>query len=299
MEMQPRRGSRFHDSGKKQNGGAARSTHATSEQEANMELRGLMGVALATVLTAIIANPIQASAETIKVATEASFPPFSKTEADGSITGFEIDLGNAVCEKAGLQCEWVKQDFDGLIAGLLAGKYNMIFSSMSITEERKKAVDFSLPYYDTPYRFIARKDSGIEISNAGLQGKKVGVYAGATQEKYLKAKYDGVVQIRGYDKIDQINADLVTGRIDMAFNEQLAGAEFLKTADGQGFEFVGPEIRDKAIFGIGAGAVFRKSDTALREKIDAAIRAVYQDGTFDKIAQKYFGAMSVRADQNW
>jgi lysine-arginine-ornithine-binding protein len=264
-----------------------------------MAVRRLIGIALATALAAAIAVPGKAMAETIKVATEASFPPFSKTEADGRITGFEIDLGNAVCERAQLQCEWVKQDFDGLIAGLLAGKYNMIFSSMSITDERKKAVDFSLPYYDTPYRFVARKGSGVEISDKGLQGKKVGVYAGATQEKYLKAKYDGVVQIRGYEKIDQINADLVTGRIDMGFNEQLAGAEFLKSADGQGFEFVGPEIRDKAIFGIGAGAVFRKSDTALREKIDAAIRSVYQDGTFDKIARTYFGDMSVRADQNW
>jgi lysine-arginine-ornithine-binding protein len=264
-----------------------------------MVVRGLMGVALATVLAAVIAAPGHAAAETIKVATEASFPPFSKTEADGTITGFEIDLGNAVCERAKLQCEWVKQDFDGLIAGLLAGKYNMIFSSMSITDERKKAVDFSLPYYDTPYRFIAHKGANIEISNAGLQGKKVGVYAGATQEKYLKAKYDGVVEIRGYDKIDQINADLVTGRIDMAFNEQLAGAEFLKTPEGQAFEFTGPEIKDKAIFGVGAGAVFRKSDTALRQKIDDAIRSLYQDGTFDKISQKYFGSMSVRADQNW
>jgi lysine-arginine-ornithine-binding protein len=261
--------------------------------------RGLVVATLAMVLGAAIVAPGQAAAEKIRVATEASFPPFSKTEADGAITGFEIDLGNAVCERANLQCEWVKQDFDGLIAGLLAGKYRMIFSSMSITDERKKAVDFSLPYYDTPYRVIARKGSGIDISNAGLQGKKVGVYAGATQEKYLRAKYEGVVKVQGYGKIDQINADLVNGRIDLAFNEQLAGAEFLKAPDGQGFEFVGPELRDRAIFGVGAGAVFRKNDGAFRQKIDAAIRSVYADGTFDKIAQKYFDGMNIHADQNW
>jgi lysine-arginine-ornithine-binding protein len=262
-----------------------------------MAVRASIGVALAALWMAAVAG--SAAAETLKVATEASFPPFSKTEADGRITGFEIDLGNAVCERAQLQCEWVKQDFDGLIAGLIAGKYNFIFSSMSITDERKQKIDFSIPYYDTPYRFIARKGAGTEISAAGLQGKKVGVYAGATQEKYMAAKYDGVVEIRGYEKIDQINADLVNGRIDLAFNEQLAGAEFLKTPEGQDFEFIGPEIKDKAIFGNGVGAAFRKDDAALRAKIDDALRALYADGTFDTIAAKYFGDMSVRADQIW
>lgn len=263
-----------------------------------MTIRGMITTAMAAALAAGLGIH-GAAAEPIRVATEASFPPFSKTEADGRITGFEIDLGNAVCERAKLECEWVKQDFDGLIAGLLAGKYNMVFSSMSITEERKKAVDFSLPYYDTPYRFVARKGSGIEISETGLKGKKVGVYAGATQEKYLKAKYDGIVDIAGYDKIDQINADLMTGRIELAFNEQLAGAEFLQKPEGQDFEFVGPEIRDQSIFGIGVGAVFRKGDQALREKVDAAIRDVYADGTFAKIAGRYFGDTNIGADGNW
>jgi lysine-arginine-ornithine-binding protein len=279
------------------NSGAAHRRRATSEQEENVVVRGSIGIALTAILTAVIAGT--AAAEPLKVATEASFPPFSKTESDGRITGFEIDLGNAVCQRAKLDCEWVKQDFDGLIAGLIAGKYNFIFSSMSITDERKQAIDFSLPYYDTPYRFIGRKGAGTEISSAGLQGKKVGVYAGATQEKYMQAKYDGVVEIRGYEKIDQINADLVNGRIDLAFNEQLAGAEFLKSAEGQDFEFVGPEIKDQSFFGYGVGAAFRKGDDDLRAKIDEAIRSLYADGTFDTIAKEYFGEMSVRADQNW
>lgn len=252
----------------------------------------------AMALTAAMAAAA-ARAETLKVATEASFPPFSKTEADGRITGFEIDLGNAVCAQAGITCEWVKQDFDGLIAGLIAEKYDFIFSSMSITEERKKVVDFSLPYYQTPYRFVARKGAGIEISDAGLKGKKVGVYAGATQDKYLQAKYKDIVEPRGYENIDQINADLVAGRIDLAFNEALAGAEFLKKPEGADYEFVGPEIRDDAIFGVGVGAVFRKDEGALRERIDAALQAVYKDGTFDKIAAGYFPGISIRADSAW
>jgi lysine-arginine-ornithine-binding protein len=266
-----------------------------------MKMRVLAGVLAAAFLAAglVLPSPARSADQKIRVATEASFPPFSKTEADGSYSGFEIDLGKAVCIQAKLDCEWVKQDFDGFIAGLLAGKFDMIFSSMNITAERKKVVDFSIPYYDTPYRFVARKGAGTEVSPAGLKGKTVGVYAGATQEKYLNAKYKGIVEPRGYEKMDQINADLVAGRIDLAFNEELAEAEFLKSPEGSDFEFVGPEVRDRDIFGIGSGAVFRKSDEALREKINAAIRAVYADGTFERISRAYFGPMSVRADGNW
>src|SRR4051812_32082862 len=94
---------------------------------------------LVLMMALLAAASLQAVAqEKIKVATEASFPPFSKTEADGSYAGFEIDLGNEVCKRAKLDCEWVKQDFDGMIAALIARKFNMIFSSMSIKPEREK-----------------------------------------------------------------------------------------------------------------------------------------------------------------
>src|SRR3954453_4709588 len=106
----------------------------------------IMAMAMAAVSATAFAEPV-------KVATEASFPPFSKTEADGSYTGFELDLGNAGCKRAGLECQWVKQDFDGMIAGLLAHKFDMIFSSMSIKPEREKVADFSIPYYTDKYVF--------------------------------------------------------------------------------------------------------------------------------------------------
>src|ERR1700676_2149413 len=143
---------------------------------------------IAVLAIGVLAGISTASADgKIKVATEASFPPFSQTEANGTYTGFEIDLGNEVCKRAGLTCEWVKQDFDGMIAALLAGKYEMVFSSMSIKPERAKVAEFSLPYYSDKYRFYARKGSGIAIPD-GLKGKTVGVYAGATQEQFLKKK---------------------------------------------------------------------------------------------------------------
>src|SRR5262245_19386867 len=99
-----------------------------------MKLRELVRFAVIMATAAVTAS---AFAEPVKVATEASFPPFSKTEADGSFAGFEIDLGNEVCKRADLDCEWVKQDFDGMIAALLVNKYDMVFSSMSIKPERE------------------------------------------------------------------------------------------------------------------------------------------------------------------
>ena len=235
-------------------------------------------------------------AETLTVATEASFPPFSKTEADGSYTGFEIDLGNAVCERAGLTCKWVKQDFDGMIAALLAEKFDFIFSSMSITPERAKVVDFSLAYYDTPSKFVAGRGMDLDVSPAGLSGKAVGVYGGSVQDEYLQAKFPDV-EIRGYGNVDQISADLVAGRIELMFVEATAAEAFLASDDGGKYAFIGPDYFDP-LLGSGAGAMFRQDEDALRERVNEAIRAVYADGTFDKLAAPYFD-ISVRADHHW
>lgn len=237
-----------------------------------------------------------AAEDKITVATEASFPPFSKTEADGSYTGFEIDLGNAVCERAGLTCEWVKQDFDGMIAALIAGKFDMVFSSMSITPERAEVVDFSIAYYDTPSKFVAAKGADLDVSPDGLSGKAVGVYGGSTQDEFLQAEFPDI-EIRGYGNVDQIAADLVVGRVELMFVEATAAEEFLASEDGQGFAFIGPDFNDPRL-GEGAGAMFQQDDDALRERIDAAIREVYADGTFDKLAEPYF-EISVRADSLW
>ncbi len=256
-------------------------------------VRYALGGALAAALSA---GAALAEGERVTVATEASFPPFSKTEADGSYSGFEIDLGNAVCEKAGLTCVWVKQDFDGMIAALLANKFDLVFSSMSITPERAEVVDFSIPYYDTPSKFVAAKGADLDTSPEGLAGKAVGVYGGSTQDEFLQAEFADV-DIRGYGNVDQISADLVAGRIDLMFVEATAAEAFLGSEEGQSYAFIGPDFHSP-LLGKGAGAMFRQDQDALRAKIDAAIREVYADGTFERLAQPYF-TVSVRADHLW
>jgi lysine/arginine/ornithine transport system substrate-binding protein len=257
---------------------------------------GLKHLAFAAALLA--ATSLQALAqEKIKVATEASFPPFSKTEADGSYSGFEIDLGNEVCKRAGLDCEWVKQDFDGMIAALLARKYNMVFSSMSIKPEREKVADFSIPYYAGKFVFYGKKGAFKDFAQ-DIKGKRVGVYAGATQDQYVRKYHAGELEPVGYENADQIHADLVNGRIDLAFGEQMPANEFLASPAGADFEVAGPVIDNPEVLGRGVGAMFAKGDP-LKAKVDEAIRAIYADGTFDKIEQKWVPGADIRADKLW
>jgi len=253
-----------------------------------------MKYALATMLTLALAST--AFAEPLVLATEASFPPFSATEADGSYSGFEIDLGNAVCASAGFTCTWVKQDFDGAIAALNAGQFDMIFSSMSIKPEREEVADFSIPYYTGPSAFFAPTGVAGEAA-AWVEGKTIGVYAGATQDSYMRANFPGAT-VRGYENIDQITADLAAGRIDGMFVEELAGVGFLATAEGAGFAMLTPIYND-ATLGAGAGAMMRTGDARLG-RINAGIRAVYADGTFAKLEDKWLPeGTTIAADVLW
>lgn len=255
-------------------------------------------IGLVVALAAALFAAAPSFAQTITVASEADYPPFSKSEPDGRITGFEIDLGNAVCERAKLQCKWVKQDFSGMIPALMAKKYDMIFSYMSITPERAAAGLFSKPYLADKFRFYGPKGQTISVPD-GLAGKKVGVFGGSTGEQFVKAKFGDKVTTAPYQNIDQVNADLEAGRIDLGFNATLPVSNYLKKPAGGGAQWYGPLYSDPLLGG-GAGVMFRKEDTALRDKIDAAIAAVYADGTFEKLSKQYFGPeIDISANKLW
>ena len=262
------------------------------------QMKQVMGAAWLIGWAAVVLGSSCAFAETVTVATEADYPPFSKTEADGRYTGFEIDLGNAVCAKAKLDCKWVKQEFSGMIPGLMAKKFDMIFSSMSITPERAAAGLFSKPYLADQFRFYGPKGHDIAFPE-GLDGKRVGVFAGSSGEQFIKARWGDKVETSPYQNIDQVNADLDAGRIDYGFNGQLPVSTFLKSANGAGDQWYGPSYSDP-ILGKGAGAMLRKDETALAAKVNEGIAAVYADGTFDKLSQSYFGPqIDIRADKLW
>jgi ABC-type amino acid transport substrate-binding protein len=255
----------------------------------------MRGIILAS---GLIFLPVTAHAQNVTMATEASFPPFSQTEADGSYTGLEIDLGNAVCEHLGWNCTWVQQDFDGAIAALLAGQFDVIFSSMSITAERAEVADFSIPYYSTPTAFFGASDASFSPPSE-LGGRTIGIYGGSTQQEYAEENYSDVT-LRQYENIDQMGADLQAGRIDAMFVEQIAGLNWSISDDASGYGQIGDIVSVAEFGGKGAGAMFRQGEDNLREAVNSALRALYADGSFDEISARWLpeGA-SVRADDLW
>jgi arginine/ornithine transport system substrate-binding protein len=225
----------------------------------------------------------------VRIGTEGAYPPFNYMSPDGQIVGFDVDIAMALCEHMKVECTLVQQDWDGIIPALLAKKYDAVVASMSITDERKQKVDFTKKYYQTPARFVARKGSGIEISKEGLTGKKVGVQRATTNDSFLTDNFGDAVEIVRYATQDEANLDLVSGRVDLLLADSVTLNEsLLKTDQGKDFEFVGPGYSDPKWFGYGIGIALRKSDTDLRDKLNEAIDAIRADGTWDKIAAKYF-----------
>lgn len=243
----------------------------------------LAGIAMFALLTSA------SYAETTRIATEGAFPPFNSVDPTGALVGFEIDLANAICDEAGLSCELVVQAFDGLIPGLQADRFDVIMASMPITPVRQEVIDFTNPYYEDDKRFVAAKGAEFEISDEGLTDKIIGVVSGTTNADYVNAKFADVSIIRNYPSLDSAVQDLVSGRIDTIVDGAIALDEtLLSKEDGNNFAFVGDALHDPEYFGFGVGAGVRKGETELLEKLNAAIAAVHDNGTYDAIQAKYF-----------
>jgi lysine/arginine/ornithine transport system substrate-binding protein len=241
---------------------------------------------------AVAAGAAQAADNTkeLRFGVEASYAPFESKTAAGQLTGFDIDIGNAVCAKLKMKCVWVENSFDGLIPALQARKFDAINSDMTITDKRKMAIDFTDPIYTIPNQLIARKGSTILPTVDGLKGKHVGVLQGSIQETYAKAKWAPAgIDVESYQAQDQIYADLASGRLDAAFQDAEAASKgFLKQPQGAGFAFAGPAVSDDKLLGSGVGFGVRKNDKALKEALNRALKELKDDGTIDKFAQKYF-----------
>ncbi|HWH84969.1 MAG TPA: ABC transporter substrate-binding protein, partial [Burkholderiaceae bacterium] len=224
----------------------------------------------------------------LRVAVEGAYPPFSSVGPDGQIKGFDIDIAQAVCAEMKVTCTLVQQDFDAMIPALQAHKSDLIVASMSITPERQKAVDFSDKYYQTPARLIAKSGTAIDGSAASFKGKKIGVQRSTIHDRYATAKFAGATIAR-YTKQDEVFLDLAAGRIDATLVDSVAGdTGFLKTPAGKGYAFTGPVYDDPAFFGVGAGIALRKGETELRGKLNAALKAIRANGTYQKLQAKYF-----------
>jgi len=244
----------------------------------------------AIVLSSMFIAPLQAAeSKPVRLSSDFTYPPFNYKDNTGKPVGFDIEIADALCVQAKLKCEWVTLAWDGLIPGLLSRKSDVIMASMRITEDRKKRVLFTDKYYQTPASFVAAKNADFNIDKAGLTGKVIGVQVGTIHDNYVTDMYGDVADIKRYTGQDQVYIDLANGRLDTAFanSDQLVLA-FLEKETGTNFALKGKLVTDKAYVGEGTALALRKQDKKLAGKFNAAIAEIRKNGTYDKIASKYF-----------
>ncbi len=236
-----------------------------------------------------VAFTVSAQDKELKVAIDPTYEPFTFKTADGKPTGFDVDIANAVCEHLKRKCVFVEQVWDSMIPGLQAKKYDVIISSMSITADRLKVVDFTDKYYNTPSKIIVKKDVKFD-GVASLKGKKIGVLKGSTQEKYANGELKKVgVVVTPYEAQDQVYLDIKSGRLDGTVADVLeVTGGFLSKPEGKDYVLVGPELFVPKYFGTGAGFAIRKGQAALKTELNGAIKAIRASGSYKKINDKYF-----------
>jgi octopine/nopaline transport system substrate-binding protein len=270
-----------------------------------MNLKNLILAALVAV-----ALPHAARAQTtVRVACEASFPPWEFTRPGGEIDGFDIDVAKDLCRRMNVKLEMVDQDWDGIIPSLLTKKYDAIISNMAITPKRREVIAFSVPYALGQDGFVVQSNgplanmpgtgeswsldsqadkakSRIQDMAKRLKGKIIGVQGSTTCSSFLNDYFKGVVEVREYKTIIQHNLDLATGRIDAVFANSTVMAEAMAKPDTKGLTFSGAQFSG-GIFGPCAVGL-RKEDTVLRAKFDAAIKEADKDGTIKNLSLKWF-----------
>jgi polar amino acid transport system substrate-binding protein len=253
-------------------------------------MRILTRIALAASAAAFAISVGAASAQetVLKIGTEGAYPPFNNLTSDGKLVGFDIDIANALCEEMKVKCEFVTQDWDGIIPALQAGKFDAIIASMSITPERAEKVDFTNKYYNTPPAIVAAKDSDIKgVTKEDLAGKTIGVATSTTHYNYTEKTYTDST-IKGYPSSQEEQTDLANGRLDAINDDISVLEEWLKTPDGACCKIVGTITPVPEIHGPGAGIAVRKGETDLVNKFNAAIDAIRANGKYKEINAKYF-----------
>ncbi|MGY4495475.1 transporter substrate-binding domain-containing protein [Pseudomonas sp. TE3610] len=266
-------------------------------------------IATCLALTSALANAQPWT--TVRVATEGAYAPWNTTLPGGQIAGFEPELLSNLCARAQLDCQLQAQDWDGMIAGLNTGKFDMLMDAIVITPERQAVVDFSQPYAATQGVFVsatpdviasAPSDQAVKLDGtaatdqatiaalkAMVKGKTIGIQSGTAYTDFVQKNFADVATIRVYKKSGEHMMDLTAGRIDFAFDDVTFFASALQTPENQGVRMVGPKIGGP-IWGPGEALAFRKADTDLKARLDEALSQALADGTVKKLSDKWFHA---------
>jgi lysine-arginine-ornithine-binding protein len=221
----------------------------------------------------------------LRVGTDAAYPPFEKQEGSGEITGFDIEVIQAIAEAEGMKVQVQHTGWDGLFEAVDSGKVDVGISAITITDERKKKYDFSDPYFEAKQLILVPNDSKVSALK-DLKGKKIGVQSGTTGEivvqKAFGKTYEG---IKGYDDTPGAIDDLMLGRVDAVVADNGVVLDYLKKLPKGKFKMV----EDKSFEPESYGIMVKKGNQELLDKINSGLKKIKEDGTFDEIYKKYFG----------
>jgi cystine transport system substrate-binding protein len=255
-----------------------------------MTMNWLKAIAGAALVQAALVAPVMAgetldaikSAGVLKIGTEGTYAPFTYHDADGKLVGFDVEIGAAVAEKLGVKPDYLEGKWDGLIAGLDANRYDVVVNQVGITEERKQKYDFSEPYIASKAVLITKAEDDSIKGFSDLQGKKA---AQSLTSNFGKLATASGAELVGTDGFDQSIQLVITGRADATINDSLSFLDFKKHKPDAPVKIAAEQ--DDADY---SGIIFRKGDAELKAAIDKAIADIKADGTYQKIADKYFGA---------
>lgn len=252
-------------------------------------MQSLTRLAAAAAMLAVGAGAAAAKDWTVvRIAMDATYPPFESLDASGQIVGFDKDIADALCERMKVTCEFSNQAWEGIIPGLLANKYDAILSSMSITEERMKQIDFSDKIYNTPPAIAVPIDSTIAgVTPEDLGSISMGAQTSTIHANYAEAKFPDV-DLKIYPSPDEYKLDLANGRLDAAIDDVVVLDDWTKTEAGACCRILGVLTPDPVINGNGAGVGLRKEDSDLKAMFNKAIEEIRADGTYKTINDKYF-----------
>jgi ABC-type amino acid transport substrate-binding protein len=224
----------------------------------------------------------------ITVATEAAFPPFNYLDRKGMPAGFEMELAQEACQRIKAECEFTAFKWDDLIPGLMDKKFDVIMSSMEVTNERRKRMGLSRRYYLSPGAFIAAKGAPFDGPPSLLRNKRIGVQRDSTHADWADKSFRRSAQVKRYGTLAEALDALTKNEVDAVFGDKVQLWLWSQKPDGKCCELVGQDIKDNQTLGLGVAAGLRKEDAKLRDALNKAFGEMLTDGTYKKINEKYF-----------
>jgi len=222
------------------------------------------------------------AAETLRIATTADYPPFNYFDEEDRLAGFDIDIARALCDEMEVQCLFIQREWALLVPALLAGEFDAIVASMSITEKRRRIVSFTDHYYRNASHFVTGKDTDFDPKRP--EGKTIGALRATIASDWLEENVAGIATVRLYRGQTELLQALVNGHVDAIFGDVLGLHAWLGTFEGATLRFIGKGIH----LDEGIGIAVRHEDEALRLRLNRALRALVTDGTYQRINARYF-----------